>query len=182
MSTRVGESSRAAGISWVTSGSASTANERSREKVRRDSSRNVGKALKIAIRSWSRLAVVCRTVFELSIRLRSWPRRRLRASKVVAPLANSWRTATSCVLRVRKILSKPEKVGARSANELERLGARPSIAVAESRSHVRSAARVLGSKVRRISSSSTVGATCAALRVAPSASFGPSSVPGVISM
>ncbi len=101
---------------------------------------------------------------------------------MVAPLANSWRTAVSCVPRVRKILSKPENVGSRSANELESVGPRPWIAIAESRSHVRRAARVFGSNVRRISSSWIVGATCAAGSVAPSASCGPSAVPGVSSM
>ena len=73
-------------------------------------------------------------------------------------------------------------VGPKWAMGAERFWPLPSIAIAEFRIHSWKAARVRGSKVRKISSSWTDWATFARESVPPSSSAGSELLPGVSSM
>ena len=84
----VGDSSRAAGRSCVTSGLVSLANWVSRSVVTRDSSRKVGKMRKVSASSASRLAVASNRRFELTISCWSWPCRSVRAAKTSPVVAD----------------------------------------------------------------------------------------------
>ena len=155
----MGDSSRAAGRSWVTSGFALSANRLTRRVVVRDSRRKVGSTRNVSASSASRLAVVLKTRFELTTRSRSWPWRSVSASNT-APVSRTsarveplWRRRTASTVRVSS--ANGARLPSASLRYLPLAEtARPCWS-----SQLEKSRRVLASKVRRISSSSTVSAT-----------------------
>jgi hypothetical protein len=155
----VGDSSRAAGRSCVINGFVLRANAVTRCVVMRDSSRKVGRIVKI---SWSRSlrsAVVAKTRFEFSISERSCVPRSVSASKTVPVLRTSRVTSPSCSSRIARIVVASRSNGARLPSALFRSRPRPPKALPCSCSQLRKASRVSTSKARKISSSWTVSAT-----------------------
>ena len=177
----VGESSRAAGRSCVTSGSVSRANWSRRSTVCRDSRSNVGSAMNVSCSSRSRAAVVSNTRLEFSIRSRSWPSRSVSASKTMPVSLISRCTAGSWRSRMSTSSAASSANGPRlpSASLMSRPC--PSNASACDCIQTWNAWRVSGSNVRRISSSSTVSETWPSASRPPSGSVGAELVPGVSS-
>ncbi len=164
----VGLSSRAAGRSCVMSGFVCSENAVRRLIVVADSRSNVGRAWKICWRSAFRAAVVAKTRLLLETRPRSCPWRSLRAEKTVPVLRTTPRTVGSWPLRIltRTLVSSTNGRSVPKASLRSR--PRPVMATAWVCIQSWKASRVLASKARKISSSSTVDATRPAASRPPS--------------
>ena len=161
----MGDSSRAAGRSWVTSGFVSLANFVRRASVVLDSCSKVGRARKVCSSSLLRAAVVAKTRLELSMSERSWPSRSLSAAKT-SPVSRTTPCTLVCwALRIRSRLVVSSANGARLPRASEMSCPRPCEASASCCIQMRNDSRVFASKARKISSSSTVGETAPAGRL-----------------
>ncbi len=135
-----------------------------RARVSFDSRWKVGSARKVASSSRLRAAVVAKTRLEFSISERSWPSRSLSASNT-APVSRTTPCTSVCwALRIFSSVVVSSANGARLPRASEMSRPRPSDASASCCIQIWNAARVLGSKARKISSSSTVGDTAPAGR------------------
>ena len=158
-----------------------SANAVRRVSVLRDSSRKVGRTRKESASSRSRCAVVWNTRFEFSISPRSWPRRSVRAANTSPVLRISLRTSPRSWSRIWRTVAVFSANGVRLPSASFRswprpLNARPWLTI-----HCWNACLVFGSKVRKISSSSTVGATLPRARRPPSRIVPERFVPGASS-
>ncbi len=132
-------------------------------------------------RSALRRAVVSNTVAECWISDRSWPSRCESARNVSPPPRTSCRTAWRWVERIRKARFADCVNGTSSPSALFRSVPRPRNAIAACCIQTRNAARVGLLKVRKISSSCTVGATFAVASRPSSGSGFALRLPGVSS-
>jgi hypothetical protein len=155
----VGDSSRAAGRSWVMSGFASFANAVTRSVVSRLSRRKVGNTRKVSASCASRLAMASHVRFELRISSRSWPFRSVRAANTSPVSRIRPRVAVLCTRSTCRMSSVSSANGVRCASAALISAARPRAASPCWSNQVEKRWRVSGSKVRSTSSSSTVSAT-----------------------
>ena len=176
-----GPSARANGRSSVIVGFTRLPNAASRCIASDPSMANVGSALNVPSICSFRRANVDMTRSQFAIEPRNWPRRCESASNTTPVFATSCRTAPSCEFTIRSSssvsLAKPGTLPSASL----RSRPRPWSPTAWSWNQVCSAARVLGSKVRKIASSSTLGESCAVGSDPPSGSLAALGLPGVTS-
>ena len=178
---RVGLSSRAHGRSSLITGLALWAKASSLLSVLRLSIWKVGRIVKASASCWFLSAVVWKTVLALVMRPLSWPRRSDSALNTSPVLRTRRCTAPCCVTRIfsRSLVSSAN--GARLPKASERSCPRPVTPTASDCIHTWKSWRVSSLKARKISSSSTVGETCAGASVPPSRSLRVVLVPGVSS-
>jgi hypothetical protein len=179
----VGRSWSATGIRSLISGCVSFAKTRSRLRVRRDSSRKVGKIEIVSASASSREATASKNWFAFPIRSRRLPRRSVSAFSVMPVFFTSRLRAGSWSSRILRTFEPAAAKSSRLPIALLRSSPRPSrIAIAISRIQPWKFLRVSSSNSEMISSSSTDSTTASDLMNSPSSSFGPSRVPGVSSM
>ena len=164
----MGDSWRAAGRSWLTKGLASSAKAVVRSVVARLSRRKVGNTRKVSASSASRAATAAQTRLEFEISSRSWPLRSVRASNTTPVSRTSRRVAPLCARSTFSTSSVSSANGVSRASASLIWRALPCTAWPCWSSQTENFRRVSGSKVRRISSSSTVSATWPAGSVPPS--------------
>jgi hypothetical protein len=122
-------------------------------RVERDSRRNVGKIRKISASSSFRSAVVEKTAPAFSIAPLSCPERSESAPKASPPLRTKSARATSWLSSSRSRRSASSANDGRLAIAIEKSSPRPRSEAACPCIHAWKAARVRGSKARKISSS-----------------------------
>ncbi|TML30850.1 MAG: hypothetical protein E6G30_02240 [Actinobacteria bacterium] len=145
------------------------------------STSNVGSAVNAAWSAWLRSAVVWNTVLALVISPRSWPRRSDSAPNTTPVFRTSRCTAPCWDTRTFSTRSVSVANGSRLPRVLLMSSPRPRTPWASDCIHTLNELRVRSSKARKISSSSTLGATCRGLSVPPSGSRLADFVPGVSS-
>jgi hypothetical protein len=145
----------------------------------RVSRRNVGRIWKVSASASSRDASAEKVACPLVIRPRSWPSSREMAWKTRPVSRTTRRNATSCSSSGRSRSAPSSKKGAALPSESFRSEANwPVDAIPASCSHSWKYRRVVGSKARKTSSSSTVSCTFTRRSVPPSGRFSLSASPG----
>ena len=165
----VGPSSSATGFRSITSGRVLIANVWSRASVSLDSSRKVGNTWNVSASAFCSAWSAENVRSEFTINCWSWPFRSFSAANTTPVFLISCRTAVDCVSRTWRTAAPSCAKPARFPSALFRsFGAVPEIVFADSCTQLRNAFFVEGSKMRRISSSSTVGSTRKFASVPPS--------------